>query len=368
MTEELLRGKKMNRNYFYIILCIALGCLLLAFFFMWREANSDAPQEQVIAYPHAPFKNYISAAGIVEASSDNISLGTPLNRIVDKILVKVGTRVKKGEALIRLDDSDLKAELTIKKIAVENAIAQLKKLEAMPQPEDLLSAEANLNGAYTQFIQAKSQYDMVLGLQDPRAVSQEEINRRKYNFQDAEAKLAEAKAQAEKVKAGAWGPDIEIAKLDVLQAKANVEKIQAEIARTIIRSPIDGTVLQIKIHEGEMPSADTSRNPIIIIGNTEQMHLRVNINQFNTPSFHPDAQAIAYRQGDSEMAFPLIFVRVEPFLISKQNLRNEITEIVDTKVLQVIYRFEDRNPPLFVGQQMDVFIQGNTTTAAPERK
>jgi HlyD family secretion protein len=38
------------------------------------------------------------------------------------------------------------------------------------------------------------------------------------------------------------------------------------------------------------------------------------------------------------------------------------TERVDTRVLQVIYRVEDNSLPLFVGQQMDVFIETSNTT------
>jgi hypothetical protein len=40
---------------------------------------------------------------------------------------------------------------------------------------------------------------------------------------------------------------------------------------------------------------------------------------------------------------------------------------VDTRVLQVIYRIEDSNLPLFVGQQMDVFIDGSNQPRSVER-
>ena len=60
---------------------------------MWQTAKPP-PLLLTISTPHplAPFHSYISGVGVVEASSDNISIGTPINRIVEKVLVKVGQK------------------------------------------------------------------------------------------------------------------------------------------------------------------------------------------------------------------------------------------------------------------------------------
>jgi hypothetical protein len=60
--------------------------------------------------------------------------------------------------------------------------------------------------------------------------------------------------------------------------------------------------------------------------------------------------------------YPLSFVRVEPFVVPKKSLTGDTTERVDTRVLQVIYACDPTDrPPLFVGQQVEVYIE-----AAPE--
>jgi len=51
-------------------------------------------------------------------------------------------------------------------------------------------------------------------------------------------------------------------------------------------------------------------------------------------------------------------VRVEPYILPKKSLTGESTERVDTRVLQVIYTFAMPKTPVYVGQQMDVFIDG----------
>lgn len=349
----------MHRFYFYLIIALAAASVALVSFSMWNDAHTPVTiNDTTLAQrPVAPFKSYISAVGVIEPSSENVMIGIPVNRIVEAIEVNVGDKVKKGQVLFRLECRDLAADLLTRNLAYANAQAEVKKLEALPRAEDLASAEAALKIGQLALEEAKSQYQNVEGLQASRAMSQEEINRRHVIYEQAEARVQELQAALDKVRAGVWQPDLEIARLQAQQAQANVQRVEADIARTVIRAPIDGTVLQIKIHEGEFPPADPSRVPPMILGNVDAMHVRVSINQFDASYFDPKAPAVAFLQGNAKIGFPLKFVQIEPFFVNKQNLTNEITEKVDTRVLQVIYCFNEHDHRIFVGQQMDVFIE-----------
>ena len=65
---------------------------------------------------------------------------------------------------------------------------------------------------------------------------------------------------------------------------------------------------------------------------------------------------------------PITFVRFEPLVVPKQSLTGASTERVDTRVLQAVYRIEGAEFPLFVGQQMDVFIDASDLTTAMTTK
>jgi HlyD family secretion protein len=349
----------MNRSYFKWLVLLALLCTLIVPLFMWNEERirSAPPSKPLVPRPVSPYPFYISAVGVVEASTGNILIGSPVNRVVDKIEVKVGQKVKEGEVLFRLESHDLTADLASRCIDYENAKAQFKKLEALPRPEDIAAATAQLNAARVTFEQAKSQWSRVEGLDQSGAMSREEVSRRRYAYEEARARYQQVEADFNKIEAGTWAPDLEIAKLQVNQAKALVDRLKTDIDRTIIKAPTDATVLQIKIHEGEFPPADPIRTPAMIIGNTDKMHLRVSINQFDASYFNPNSPAVAYLQGNPEFTFPLKFEHIEPYFVPKQHLTNEITEVVDTRVLQVIYSFEESKNRVFVGQQMDVYIE-----------
>jgi HlyD family secretion protein len=69
-----------------------------------------------------------------------------------------------------------------------------------------------------------------------------------------------------------------------------------------------------------------------------------------------EATAVGYLRGNKAISVPLKFVRFEPYVIPKVSLTGESTERVDTRVLQAIYSFERGNLPIYVGQQMNVYI------------
>jgi hypothetical protein len=62
----------------------------------------------------------------------------------------------------------------------------------------------------------------------------------------------------------------------------------------------------------------------------------------------------------------LTFCRVEPYVIPKKSLTGDSTERVDTRVLQVLYTFDPGEKPIYLGQQMDVFIETSPPTTRPQ--
>jgi hypothetical protein len=81
--------------------------------------------------------------------------------------------------------------------------------------------------------------------------------------------------------------------------------------------------------------------------------------------------AVAFARGNKDIRTDLKFVRFEPFIVPKRSLTGASTERVDTRVLQAIFSFEPKDLPLYVGQQVDVYIKSepvnrSTASAAPE--
>lgn len=344
----------MHRKYFFVILALTVFCFALILFFFGQKFSTTKPQEN-IRVDHSPFRTSISGVGIIEPKSGNIYIGIPFNRIVKEINVSVNDKVKKGDILFQLDHQDLTANLLVRQKEYEKALANLYRLEQLPRKEDIIIAQEGLKKAQLALNESKTQYEMANNLSNPRAISKEEHDKRFYRYQQKEAEVREKQAQYEKLKAGTPQAELKIAAYEVDRTKAAVEAIEAEIRRTYIESPIDGTVLQIKIHEGETPTSDPDKIAMIL-GNIDEMNLRVSVDQYNAFILNPNVPAIAYRQGDHFTQFPLEFIHVEPFMVHKKYLTNAVDEKVDTQVFEILYRIPKNDSHLFIGEQMDVFI------------
>ena len=65
----------------------------------------------------------MAGAGIVEASTENIAVGTFIPGVVTKVDVKIGDSVKAGDPLFQIDDRDLQGELAVRNAALAAARA-----------------------------------------------------------------------------------------------------------------------------------------------------------------------------------------------------------------------------------------------------
>ena len=92
------------------------------------------------------------------------------------------------------------------------------------------------------------------------------------------------------------------------------------------------------------------------MGDTSRLHVRADVDENEAWRIRAGAAAQAAERGNSSRNVQLEFVRFEPYVTPKRSLTGDSTERVDTRVLQVIYRFKDTGVPFRVGQQMDVFI------------
>jgi HlyD family secretion protein len=271
------------------------------------QGNQPAPTAPPVTQPaRAPFASYVAGAGIVEASTENIAVGTPVSGIVAAIYVKWGDHVKSGDPLFKIDDRDLQAELL-------PAVAKVKE------------GAANL-------AMARSRLKLAESVPDKRAISVEELTNRRSAVAIDEAALGLARAQ--------------------------VQQLDLEIERRTVRALVAGQILQIKTHLGEFAPGGVVNPPLMLLGqDAPRLHVRVDIDENDAWRLRPGAPAMAFVRGNPGLKTPLQFVRIEPYVLPKVSLTGQSTERVDTRVLQVIYSFEQAALPVYVGQLMDVFIQ-----------
>src|SRR5262245_67996 len=320
----------------------------------WRSAYTSTPPP--LPPPTTGFERTVGAVGLVEASSENIAISAAVPGLAMEVYVKAGDRVKAGQKLFSLDDRDLRAELEVRRAALEVARQKLAKLEQSPRAEEIPPAEARVRAAEAALADAAVRQKLIESVTDRRAISEEDLQSRRIAARAAAAKLDEARAALALLKSGSWEPDMNIARAEVAQAGAQVRRLETDIERLTVRALMGGEILQLNVRAGEYAQSGPLAKPLIIMGDTSRLHLRADVDENEAWRIRAGASAQAAERGASDHKFQLEFVRFEPYVTPKKSLTGDSTERVDTRVLQVIYRFKDPGVSLRVGQQMDVFI------------
>jgi HlyD family secretion protein len=300
----------------YILPLLAIIGVGVAVVMVIRGDRTQPVAQPVVQSAKAPFTSYIFAPGIVEASTENIAVGTPVSGIVTAIYVKWDDQVKTGAPLFKIDSSDLQAQLLPALAKVKEAEANLAKVENRLRVGESMSAGIS--------------------------ISVEELDNRRFDVGIGEAALASAEAQ--------------------------VGQIKTEIERRTVRARFPGRILQMKTRLGEYAQSGSLSTPLMLLGDETRLHVRVDVDENDAWRFHPCASALASVRGNPELKTAVKFEHTDPDVVPKMSLTSDSSQRVDTRVLQVIYSFDRGSLPVYVGQQMDVFIEapsaGGTTTQA----
>jgi multidrug resistance efflux pump len=353
----------MVRKYLLPLAAVLLACF--AVFHVVRGQSKEPPPPPPLTPSRTPFGDTVAGAGIVEPETENISVGAYLPGIVTEVTVKVGDQVRKGDVLFRLDDRALGAEWKYRQAAVDAARAQLGRLEAMPRPEEVPSMKARVREAEANLAEMDDQYRRSETLFRQGAIGLEERVHREQVAGVAREQMKRARADLALQEAGAWKRDIDVSKAALEQAQAQLQQTETDLKRLEVPALVDGTVLQVNVRPGEYVGAPPGQ-ALIVLGRIDQLHVRVDVDEHDIPRFRPGAPARAMLRGDPSQEFGLRFVRVEPFVIPKKSLTGDNSERVDTRVLQVIYAVEKTDQVLYVGQQLDVYIEAHRGAPAED--
>lgn len=317
----------------YVLPLLGIAGLGYAILFTTVLARPDPPQPNQLAMPaESPYPATVSGSGLVEANTRNVAVSSFESGVVVEVDVVEGERVVAGEPLFSLDR--------------RLAAAQLAQAE-----RDRDATEAQIREAEALLADREDQYRRVKGLERGVTVTEDRLMRAQFALQIARAAQISTKAQAE-------------------AAAAKVETARVALDRLTVRAPVSGRVLKVHIRPGEYIAPGSSADPPVLLGGDRPLHIRVQIDENDVWRLSPEAPAEAVVRGNRDLRFPLTFVRVEPYVMPKRSLTGDATERIDTRVLEIIYQFDPGDAPIFIGQQMDVFIDAterdaDTSPASP---
>ena len=214
---------------------IVLG--LLAVFSLNRSTQT---QHFTATVERGEINDVVEATGTINAVI-TVQVGSQVSGTIAKLNVDFNSRVHKGDVVALIDPALFKGALLQAAADLENAKA------------NLVAAQANLEKARAGLVQTKADYDRAVGLTKDGITSQQQLDLAKANFDSAKATVNSAVANVTQAEA------------QVSQKDAAVTIAQTNLNYTVIRSPIDGTVVARNVDVGQTVAASLQAPTVFTI-------------------------------------------------------------------------------------------------------
>jgi HlyD family secretion protein len=208
---------------------------------LWRFVL--APQE----------RGGLAASGTVEAT--DAQLGFQVSGRLVEVAPREGERVEAGQAVARLDSTEIEARRAQAVAAVAAARAQLAEQEVGFRSEEIAQGRSVLAAAQDRVRDAGRDLERVRTLFEGRAVSREALDKAQLALDLATAQSRQAAEQASLLQRGPRRERIEYARAQVAAAEAAVATFDATLANTRLTAPFSGIVSVRHREPGEIVAA-----------------------------------------------------------------------------------------------------------------
>jgi HlyD family secretion protein len=220
---------------------IVVGVVVIAGLFVAFSLNKGTqPQHFTAKVERGEIRDVVEATGTIN-SVVTVQVGSQVSGTIAKLNADFNSRVHKGDVVALIDPALFEGALLQATADLENAQANLE------------AARANFEKAKATLVQTKADYDRAVGLTRDGVMSPQQLDLAKSNYDAANAS------------AGAATANITQAQAQVHQKKAAVTVAQTNLNYTVIRSPINGTVVARNVDVGQTVAASLQAPTIFTI-------------------------------------------------------------------------------------------------------
>lgn len=263
-------GKKRRRWPWVLVVAVALA----AGAGWWWQGQAASPS---VTYQTEPasigsLNVTVTATGSVQPTTQ-VDVSSELSGTLSTVEVDFNDPVTVGQVLARLDDTKVKAQRTNAEAQLAGAKARLEQAEA-----SVVEAQANLT-------------------------QQQELDRRGISARQALVSFEAAAARA--------AAAVDIARADLTLAEANLELAVADVEKAVLRSPVEGIVLNRAVEAGQIV-ASSLNTPVLftLAEDLTRMELRVDVDEADIGRVAVGQKAVFTVDAHPDRSFPAIITQV----------------------------------------------------------
>jgi multidrug resistance efflux pump len=294
------------------------------------------------------------APGLVEGSGEVLDLAFDRAGRITAVLVDEGAHVEKGQVLARLDDRVARAHVAQAEAVLAAARARRDAAFRGSRVAEIREAEAEVDGARAQARNQESERLRADRLISAAAITTVEAERTRSGADAATARLASAEARLAIIREGTRGELKRAAGAEVAAAEANLEETRILLYQTILVAPEPGVVLRRRAEPGEQVVL-IPPTVVVRMANLDELRLRAEVDEEDVERIAVGQVGFADARAFGAHRFPGRLLRILGELGRKSVRDDDPRSRVDTRVLEVVFRFDAR-PTLPIGLRMDLHL------------
>lgn len=241
----------------------------------------------------------VSATGEIKPK-EYVELQAEISGVITELFIEEGDVVRKGDLLLKIDPVQTRAEARAQEAMLASAMADVRSQKAqIAVQESVLEqdrtavhvAEIDVETAKKNLDLAKSIFERKQGLFEDNLISRDEYDKVKNDLYAAENALATAEGRLFQANAqfnvrrlmleqAHEAYDASLSRVE--QQRAMLERSQDLLAKTEIRSPLDGVITQMNVEVGERAVPGTLNNPaatLMIIADLSVIEAEVEVDE-----------------------------------------------------------------------------------------
>lgn len=225
----------------------------------------------------------LNATGYIVAHHE-IQVASKVVGRVKWIGVEKGDHVKAGQPIVRLEDDEYQAQLDQAKGNLANLQSQLLEAEHGSRPQEIAVAKANVDQARANLTNAKITLDRTKELVGQGVLSRQQLDDAQAKYDDGVARVASLEKSYELIKVGPRNEQIDALRGQVEQARGMLAYAQTQLDNTIIRAPVEGTILERAVEQGEFVTNGFvgdkgAKGYVVTLADLNDLQVELDINQ-----------------------------------------------------------------------------------------
>jgi len=298
------------------------------------------------------------APGRVEPCSGQIKVGSAVTGIVDKILVKPNDKVFAGEPLLHLADDELKARLAAAETQVSIRERALDERGATGSAKTRRNAEDAVADGERDVQNARAAVDRAAARRRASGASDADLTAARIALTRAQNELATRQDRLRTVADDSALPTTPEGQLSVARSEYN--EARSALDKMTLRAPIDGTVLEVSVHVGELASPNLPQ-AAVQIADLSSLCVRAELDERDIASVKPKqavvVRATALPGREFEGTVYSIPPLVEPSRLEPSGTRNQS----NVDVVRILVELKPTEE-LITGMKVDVYFRTEQTS------